>query len=166
MNTSRSADDLVRMAQPTTAEQARHLLAFSQLIHDNPALLDQITTLVYSRVRSNERDGHMKAASVKEACHRLRWDNRVHISESIIALIARAVLYIHPDLGGVVEVCSSVLFDEMLGMRIAGKKLPSDHARRLEWADGRPLTEAITQKKPVSSVTAVPAQDELFGEVA
>lgn len=169
MNTSRNADDIIRMAQPTTVEQSQHLRTFSQLIHDNPALLSQVSSLVYSRVWSNERDGHTKAASVKEACHRLRWDNRVHIGESLIALIARAVLYLHPDLDGVVEVCSSKLFDEMLGMRIAGKKLPGDYARRLEWCDGRPLTEApapAPQKKTVQSVQPLPAQANLFGEVA
>jgi hypothetical protein len=55
--------------------------------------------------------------------------------------------------------------DETLGMRVSDKKLPGDYAQRLEWSDGRPLTEAPAHllRKPMQSVR--PAQGELF-EVA
>lgn len=162
----RRVDDLIRAAQPKTHHQERLLRLFAELVHNHPEIIGEVTALVYTRVRANERAGHTKAASVKEACHRVRWDSRVHISEDLIALIARAVLYVHPDLLGAVEVGRSVLFDEMLGMRVADKRLPGDYARRLEWCDGRPLTEAPTHlKKPAQS--GQPAQQgELFGEVA
>ena len=78
--------------------------------------------------------------------------------------MGRALLYAHPDLNGMVQL-NSVPLDEALGMRVSEKKLPGDYARRLEWRDGRPLTEAPTQgmKKTVQSVR--PAQAGLF-EVA
>jgi hypothetical protein len=159
----RTTDDIIRMAQPKTPHQERLLRLFAELVHNHPETIGEVTALVYTGVRANERAGETKAASVKAACHRVRWDSRVHINEDIIALLARAVLYVHPDLLGAVEVGRSVLFDEMLAMRVADKRLPGDYARRLEWSDGTSLSEphpAVRAGKPVQVRPA--AQGELF----
>ena len=82
------------------------------------------------------------------------------MSNDLVPLMGRALLYVHPDLTGMVQL-NSLPLDEALGMRVSQKKLPGDYARRLEWCDGRPLTEAPPAlKKPVQSVR--PAQGELF----
>jgi hypothetical protein len=155
----RSTDDIIHMATPTTTKQSRVLLDFSQLTHDHPGLFDQLADLVYARVETNKG-----AASVREAFERLRLDIHISMSNDLVPLMARALLYVHPDLTGMVKLQSRPL-DEALGMRVCQNKWPSDYARRLEWCDGRPLTEAPlpTFKKTVQSVR--PAQAELF-EVA
>jgi hypothetical protein len=156
--TSRSADDIIRMAQPTTLEQARLLLTVSQLTQDHPGLFEQLAELVYSRLTDN------RAASVHEAFERLRWDIHLHMTNDIAPLLARMLLYVHPDLNGMVKLNPRPI-DAVLGMRVSLKKLPGDYARRLEWCDGRPLeAPAPTPKKPVQSTR--PAQAELFAEVA
>jgi len=79
---------------------------------------------------------------------------------------ARAVLYLHPELNGLVQIATSEA-DEIFGTQPAPVKLPGDYARRLQWADGRPLTEppvAWSRRKPVLSER--PRQQELFREVA
>jgi hypothetical protein len=155
----RSTDDIIHMATPTTAKQSRLLLDFSQLTHDHPALFGQLADLVYARVETNKG-----AASVREAFERLRLDIHISMSNDLVPLMARALLYVNPDLTGMVKLQSRPL-DEALGMRVSQNKWPGDYARRLEWCDGRPLTEAPlpTFKKTVQSVR--PAQAELF-EVA
>jgi hypothetical protein len=155
----RTTDDIIRMAQANTAKQARLLLDFSQLTHDHPELFEQLAELVYSRLETNNR-----AASVREAFERLRWDIHIRMSNDLVTLMGRALLYVHPDLDGMVKLIPRPI-DEMLGMRVSDRKLPGDYAKRLEWCDGRPLAETPTPtlKKPVQSVR--PAQDELF-EVA
>lgn len=155
----RTVDDLIRMAQPGTAKQTRLLLDFSQLTHDHPELFEQLAELVCSRLETNNR-----AASVREAFERLRWDIRIQMSNDLVPLMGRALLYVHPDLTGMVQL-NSLPLDEALGMRVSERKLPGDYARRLEWCDGRPLTEQPRHslKKTVQSVR--PTQSELF-EVA
>jgi len=153
----RTVDDLIRMAQPATAKQAKLLLDFSQLMHDPPGMFEQLSELVYSRLETNN-----KAASVHECFERLRWDSHIGMCNDLAPLLARAVLYVHPDLVGMVKLNSRPI-DEALGMRVSPKKLPGDYARRLEWWDGRQLTEAPALKKTVQSVR--PNQSELF-EVA
>jgi len=155
----RTPDDIIRMAQPTTAKQERMLRDFSQLMHDHPGLFEQLAELVYSRLETGNC-----AASVHECFERLRWDIHLHMMNGLASLLARALVYVHPDLNGTVKLISRP-WDEAFGMRVSLKKLPDDYARRLEWCDGRPLTEAHTStlKKIVQSVR--PAQGELF-EVA
>lgn len=155
----RTVDDLIRMAQPGTAKQARLLLDFSQLTHDHPELFVQLAALVYSRLETNSR-----AASAREAFERLRWDSHIQMSNDLVTLMGRALLYVHPDLTGMVQLNSRPL-DEALGMRVSPKKLPGDYARRLEWCDGRPLTEAPTPPKKKTAQSVRPNQGELF-EVA
>jgi hypothetical protein len=151
----RTTDDIILMAKPTTAKQARLVLDFSQLTHDHPELFEQLAGLVYSRLEKNSR-----AASVREAFERLRYDIHIRMSNDLVPLIGRALLYVHPDLIGTVKLNPRPL-DEALGMRVSQKKLPGDYARRLLWCDGRPLTEAPpAMKKPVQSVR--PAQGALF----
>ncbi len=156
--TSRRADDIIRMAQPTTAKDARLLRDFSQLTHDHPELFERLAALVQSRLTGN------RAASVHECFERLRWDIHIHMSNDLAPLLSRAVLYVHPDLNGMVKLTPRPL-DELLGMRVSLKKQPGDYARRLEWCDGRPLTEAApAQKKPALPVSV---QGALFnGEAA
>ena len=152
----RTTDDIICMARTTTAKQARLVLDFSQLTHDHPELFEQLAELVYSRLETNNR-----AASVRESFERLRWNSHIQMSNDLAPLMGRALLYVHPDLTGMVKLNPTPL-DEALGMRISQKKLPGDYARRLEWCDGRPLTEEPThlRKKPVQSVR--PAQSGLF----
>lgn len=154
----RTADDIIRKAQPTTRKQERLLLQCSQLTHDQPDVLPQLAALVRSRLEDN------RAASVHECFERLRWEMHLHMPNGLAPLLARVVLYIHPDMSGMVRVVP-VPLDEALGIRVSDKKLPGDYARRLEWCDGRPLTETptTTLKKTVQSVR--PVQGELF-EVA
>jgi hypothetical protein len=156
----RCTDDLIGMAQPTTKKQKELLLDFSQLTHDYPGLIEQLAELVYSRLETNNR-----AASVREAFERLRWDIHIRMSNDLVPLMGRALLYVHPDLTGKVQL-NSLPLDDALGMRVSQKKLPGDYARRLEWCDGRPLTEAPTPtlKKTVMSVR--PTQNEFFEAVA
>jgi hypothetical protein len=154
----RIIDDLIRMAHRTTAQQGRMLLDFSQLVHDHPALLEQLAERLYSRLETNNR-----AASVKEVFERLRWDIHVSMRNGLSPLMARALLYLHPDLNGMVQLVPLPL-DEALGMRVSLRKLPGDYAKRLQWADGSPLSEPQPTfgVKPVQSVRP---QGELF-EVA
>lgn len=154
----RTSDDITRNAQPTTTSQERLLHDFSQLTHDHPEVIPRLAELVYSRLEDN------RAASVHECFEHVRWEMHVHMLNGLAPLFARAVLYTHPDLNGMVRVVP-VPLDEALGMRVSDCKLPGDYARRLEWCDGRPLTETPTPtlKKTVQSVR--PAQGELF-EVA
>jgi hypothetical protein len=42
----RTTDDIIRMAQPGTAKQARLLLDFRQLTNDHPELFEQLAGLV------------------------------------------------------------------------------------------------------------------------
>lgn len=155
---TRTPDDIIRMAQLHTMQQERLLLDLSQLMHDHPEVIPSLAEMVYSRLGDN------RAASVHECFERLRWDMHWHMPNSLAPLLARVVLYTHPDLNGMVRVVP-VPLDEALGMRVSDRKLPGDYARRLEWIDGRPLTEAPppAQKKPVQSVR--PAPGALF-EVA
>jgi hypothetical protein len=156
----RSITDLITIATPQTPKQELLLRDFSQLTHDHPGLFELVAELMYSRLATPHR-----AASVREAWERARWDIHIRMSNDLVTLMGRALLYVHPDLSGMVKV-NPVPLDEALGMRVSQKKLPGDYAKRLEWCDGRPITEAPahSQKKPVQS--ARPAQAELFGEVA
>lgn len=75
-------------------------------------------------------------------------------------------MYLHPELNGLVQFLTSKA-DEVFGTQPAPAKLPGDYARRLQWADGRPLTEppmVRSNRKPVLSER--PRQQELFLEVA
>jgi hypothetical protein len=157
---NRHPDDLIRFAHPTGVKQARELLDVSQLIHDHPELLEQVAVLVYSRLETNHG-----AASVHEALERVRWNSHVKMSNVLAPMLARMLVYMHPDLVGQVEV-HSIPLDEALGMRIADKKLPNDYARQLQWADGTPLSEPhpASWRKAVQAVR--PVQGELFPEVA
>lgn len=150
-------DELIRLAQPKTVEHERLLRDLSQLVHDHPTLLWQLAELVRSRLTDN------RAASVHEAFERLRWDMHLHMGNNICPLLARLLLCAYPALNGRVRLVP-VPLDDALGMRVSDRKLPGDYARRLEWCDGRPLTEQPPlRKKQPQSVT--PIQGELF-EVA
>ncbi len=153
----RTPDDLILNARPTTREQERLLHDFSQLTHDHTDVIPSLVELVCSRLEDN------RAASVHECFERLRWDMHLHMPNGLAPLLVRAVLYVHPELNGMVKLTPRPL-DAMLGMRVSGKKLPGEYARRLEWCDGQPLEAPMpAQKKNVQSVR--PAQGELF-EVA
>jgi hypothetical protein len=156
---TRTPDDIIRMAQPATPEQERLLLDLSQLIHNHPEFFPELTELVRSQLENGN-----KAASVRRSFEDLRWDRHWSMRNALVPLIGRTLLYVNCDLNGKVELISRPL-DDMLGMRVSDKKLSGDYAGRLEWCDGRPLTEAPapTPKKTVQSVR--PAQGELF-EVA
>lgn len=153
----RSVDDLIRMAQPVTPKHERRLLDFSQLTHDHPEVLPQLAGLVRSHLEMGNR-----VASVREAFERVRRDMHLHMANAILPLMTRALLYIHLDLNGMVRLIPLPL-DETFGMCVSDKKLPGDYARRLQWCDGRPLTDAPTPtlRKPAQ---AVPTQGELFRE--
>jgi hypothetical protein len=155
----RRVDDLITLAIPQTAKQERLLLDLAQLTQDHPELFERLAELVYFRAETNNR-----AASVREAFERLRWDIHLHMSNDLVPLLGRALLYAHPHLTGMVQV-NPLPLDEALGMRVSDRKLPGDYARRLEWIDGRPLTEPpppMLKKQPQS---IKPAQGALF-EVA
>jgi hypothetical protein len=154
----RIPDDIISNAQPTTISQERLLRDFSQLTHDHTEVIPRLAELVCFRLEDN------RAASVHECFERLRWDMHWHMPNALAPLLARVLLYLHPELNGMVKLTSRPI-DIMLGMHVSSTKLPGDYARRLEWIDGRPLTEAppLAQKKPVQLVR--PAQGALF-EVA
>jgi hypothetical protein len=153
----RTPDDIIRKAKPTTEKQERVLLDFSHLAHHHPEVVPRLAELVSSRLGDN------RAASVHECFERLRWDLHLHMPNGLAPLLARAVLYSHPELNGMVRLVP-VPLDEALGMRVSERKLPGDYARRLEWYDGRPLEASMPiLKKNVKSVR--PTQGELF-EVA
>jgi hypothetical protein len=153
----RVPDDIIRNAQPTTISQERLLRDFSQLTHDHTEVIPRLAELVYSRLEDN------RAASVHECFERLRWDMHWHMLNGLAPLLARVLLYVHPELNGKVKLTSRPI-DIMLGMHVSSKKLPGDYARRLEWCDGQALEAPMpTLKKTMQSVR--PAQGELF-EVA
>lgn len=156
---TRTPGDIIRMAQPATMKQERLLLDLSQLTHDRPEVLPQLAGGLRSRLETGNR-----AASMREAFERVRLDMHLHMANAILPLMTRVLLYVHLDLNGMVKLIPLPL-DETLGMRVSDKKLPGDYAGRLEWCDGRPLSEAPTptMKKPVQSVR--PTQLGLF-EVA
>ena len=156
-DSTRSVDGLIRIAQPTTAEQERLLLDFSHLIQNHPEFFPDLTELLRSQLGSGSR-----AASVRRHFEELRWERHWSMRNALVPLIGRTLLYVNCDLNGKVELISRPL-DDMLGMRVSDRKMPGDYARRLEWWDGRQLTEAPALKKTVQSVR--PNQSELF-EVA
>lgn len=155
----RTPDDIVHMALPTTLKDERLLLDLSQLIHDHSEFFPDLTELLRSQLGRGNR-----AASVRRHFEELRWERHWSMRNALVPLIGRTLLYVNCDLNGKVELISRPL-DDMLGMRVSDKRLPGDYARRLEWCDGRPLTEVPTptSKKTVQSVR--PTQGELF-EVA
>ena len=154
----RTVDDLIRNAKAATKKQERLLLDLSQLTHDHPEVIPRLAELAYSRLEDN------RAASVHECFEHVRWEMHLHMLNGLAPLFARVLLYIYPDMNGMVRVVP-VPLDDALGMRVSDKKLPGEYARRLEWCNGQPLTETPTPtlKKTVQSVR--PAQGELF-EVA
>jgi len=150
----RNPDDIICTARPATEKQQRVILDFSNLTDLHPEVVPRLAELVSSRLGDN------RAASVHECFERLRWDMHLPMPNSLAPLLARAVLYSHPELNGMVQLVS-VPLDGALGMRVSERKLPGDYARRLEWYDGRPLEAAMpTLKKNVKSVR--PTQGELF----
>lgn len=154
----RTAYDIIRMAQPTTTKLKRILREFSQLVHDEPEVLPQLAGRLHSRLDMGNR-----CASTREAFEGVRLDMHVHMANDLLPLMARILLCFDPDLNGKVRL-KPLLLDEVLGMRVSDRKLPGDYARRLEWCDGRPLTEQPPlRKKQPQSVT--PIQGNLF-EVA
>jgi len=155
----RTPDDIIHIALPTTLKDERLLLDLSHLIHNHPEFFPDLTKLLRSQLGSGNR-----AASVRRHFEELRWERHWSMRNALVPLIGRTLLYVNCDLNGKVELISRPL-DDILGTRVSDKKLPGDYARRLEWCDGRPLTEAPipTMKKTVQSVR--PAQGELF-EVA
>lgn len=153
----RIPEDIIRIARPVTTQQDELLLDLSQLIHDAPEAFPELATLVRARLTTNNG-----AASVREACERLRWDRHVSMRNALVPLIGRTLLYVYCDLIGMVQLVSRPI-DDILGMRISDRKLPGDYAKRLEWCDGRPLSEPPMFRKPVPSIR--PVQGDLF-EVA
>src|ERR1035441_1887331 len=132
-------------------KQERLLLDFSQLTHDHPEVLPQVAARLRSRLDRGNR-----AASMREAFEGARWDMHLHMPNAFISLMARTLLYVHPEFNGMVKLTPRPL-DDLLGMRVSGRKLPGDYARRLEWCDGQPLEAPMpTLKKNVQSVR--PAQ--------
>ena len=165
MNDRRSIGQLVRLAQPQAPEE-RLLRQFSELLNNHPDMVSRVIALIEQRLSEN------RAASVHEATERARWDYRVQVNDDLVPLLARGILYVRPQLNGLIETRPS-RFDAVFGIRRAEKKLRDEHARRLEWADGSPLTEPhpalrggaqSAGRKPVQSVPVRPLQSELFSE--
>jgi len=136
----RSSDDIIRMAQPASVGQERLLDDFTRLTRNNPDLIRQLSGLLHSRLTGN------RAAGVREAFERLRWDVHLRMSNDLVPLMGRVLLYVYPDLNGMVQL-NPLPLDETLGMRV-GKRLPGDYARRLEWYDGRPLAQPPLAAQP------------------
>ncbi|MGA3132460.1 MAG: hypothetical protein ABSD59_16775 [Terracidiphilus sp.] len=106
---TRTPDDIIRMAQPATKKQERLLLDLSQLIHGHPQFLPQLTELVRSRLETGNR-----AASVREAFERVRWDQHVSMRNALVPLVGRMLLYVNCDLNGMVQLIPRPI-DETFG---------------------------------------------------
>jgi hypothetical protein len=154
---SNTIDDLILQAQPETAEQEALLRCFREHARANAELLQQLVAVVDSRHSTNN-----SAASFHEAWERIRWDSRTGMPNTLAPAYARAAIFCYPRLNGVIQFAPSS-WDAVFGTQLAKRKLLGDYARRLEWCDGRPFTEAPTLKKTVQSI--LPAQGSLF-EVA
>lgn len=74
-------DLFLKQAQPGNPHQERLLRNFSQLVHDQPELLAQLAELVQFRLAKGNR-----AASVREAWERLRWDRRLKMPNTLASL--------------------------------------------------------------------------------
>jgi hypothetical protein len=122
------------------------MLDLSHLIHTHPEFFPDLTELMRSQLGSGNR-----AASVRRHFEELRWERHWSMRNALVPLIGRTLLYVNCDMNGMVQL-NPVPLDAALGMRVSDKKLPGDYARRLEWCDGRPLTETPTPtlKKPYS----------------
>ena len=82
------------------------------------------------------------------------------------AWYVRAILYSHPRLNGRFELRKAAP-DEAFGMSICETKSPDDYGRRLQWADGSPLSKLHPALRAgVKPVRSVQAQGELFTEAA
>jgi hypothetical protein len=159
---TRNIDQLISNARPGTKKLERVLLEFADHYHNNPVLLPYLVRQLRQQVR---KQGW--------ACFDLAWASALvklrtpggaeyKLRHALKSWYGRGILYCHPKLNGWLEVCKAAPNDAF-GMAVAKTKLPGDYARRLEWADGTPLTEPQPAfgRKPQS----VRPQGELF-EVA
>lgn len=159
--TYRSVDDLIRIGNPTTKEEARVLRGFSEHYHTNPALLPFLVRHARKQVR---RFGWVCfdaawAAALMEL--RTPGGPDFKLPAKLKSWYVRGILYCHPDLNGCLGIHTAAP-DSVFGMAVA-KKQPGDYFPRLQWADGRPIT-APPILKPVS--VPVSAQGKLFTEAA
>lgn len=156
----RTTDDIIHMARPTTAKEASVLREFSEHYHANPELVPFLVRHARKQVR---KFGWVCfdaawAAALMEL--RTPGGPEFKLTAKLKAWYVRAILYCNSNLNGCLEIrCAAP--DSVFGTAVA-QKLPGDYARRLEWCDGRPLTEApaMAIKKSVQSVR--PTQSELF----
>jgi hypothetical protein len=159
----RTTDDLIRMATPTTAKEVSVLREFSEHCHANPELFPFL-----------ERHARAQIRKFGWVCFDAAWAGALmelripggpefKLTAKLKAWYVRAILYSNSDLNGWLEIRRAAP-DSVFGMAVA-KKLPGDYAGRLEWRDGRPLTDAPTQVVKKAARSVRPAQAELF-EVA
>jgi hypothetical protein len=162
-DTQRSANDLIRIAQTTTAEQRRTLREFYEHYHDNPELLPFLRARALEQIRQFGWVCFDAAWSAALMELQTPGGPKFKLPAQLKAWYVRALLYCHPDLNGWLEVRYSEP-DRVFGMAIA-EKLSEDYAARVEWCDGRALeAPAIAALKPIT-IKLEPAQGELF-EVA
>lgn len=157
----RTVDDLIRLAKPTKHDKA--LREFSQHYHGNPDLMPFLVRHARKQIR--------KFGGV---CFDLAWAAALmelptpggpdyKLCARLKAWYVRAMIYAHPELNGCFGLRKAAP-DEAFGMSICETKSPNDYGRRLQWADGSPLTESPEpMKKTVQPVR--PTQAGLF-EVA
>lgn len=159
-NMVRTFDDFIRRIKRANNPRLQRLMRqFTELAHNHPDVLQAVVTGVDARLAGR------KAASVAEVVGRVMWDSDCPINEHLTALIARALLWVRPDLNGFVEVRRSRLFDDLLGCYVADKRLPGYYAPRLVWPSETADMgfDSLTSRKLVQSVRS--AQGELFAEV-
>ncbi len=170
MRTTTTIDLLIRHAKPTTPQEERTLREFSTHHHDNPELAPFLLRHARKQIRKFGWvcfDAAWAAALMELP---VRSGSEFKLCARLKAWYVRGLICCNPTrLNGCLEVRSAAP-DSVFGIAVASVKLPDDYARRLQWADGSPLSEPHPAlgcaRKPVQSVRPAPAQSELFSEEA
>jgi hypothetical protein len=161
-------DTLIRFAKSTKHDKA--LREFSEHYHSNPELVPFLVRHARKQIRK-----------FGWVCFDLAWAAALmelptpggpdfKLRARLKSWYVRGIICCHPTLNGRFELHTAAP-DEPFGLSICETKSPEDYGRRLQWADGSPLSKphpalrAGAGVKPAPPVSALP-QCEMSKEVA
>lgn len=157
-------DALIRLAKSTKHDKA--LREFSEHYHNNPELVPFLVRHARKQIRK-----------FGWVCFDLAWAAALmelptpggpdfKLCARLKAWYVRGIICQHPRLlNGRFELRKAAP-DEAFGMSICDTKSPDDYGRRLQWADGSPLSKLHPALRAGLPVQSAQAQGELFKEVA
>jgi hypothetical protein len=124
--------------------KGRKLLAFVRHVKQHPEVLDFMAATALSRNLAS-----FSLVSLWEYCRWMlqtrRGDHRIFMPNNLGVFYSRAIVMLHCEFNGRVEVNGGGDVNRLLGLKVADKKLPGDYAKRLLFADG-----ATLESRPLS----------------